>query len=168
MVTFEVGLGVTFLVVGIALLLVEAAVPGFFIGVPATILIVLGLFGMYIPGFFISPWAPVTALVVSGPTILLTILLYQRLAPPEPPSATVATSLIGRRGMVVARVVPDSLRGKVNIGNQIWSATSVEQEIEEGIRVRVVDSEGVHVVVEPVEAPLPPGERVEDKGVEGS
>lgn len=166
MVTFEVGLGFTFVIVGIALLLAEAAAPGFFIGVPATILIVLGLFGMFIPGFFVSPLAPITALLVGGPVIFVTILLYQRLAPPEAPSATVATSLIGRTGRVVARVIPDSLRGKVNIGNQVWSATSVEEEIEEGTRVRVVHSEGVHVVVEPLDAASAPGEKLEEKGVE--
>lgn len=164
MVSFEVGLGLAFVLGGVGLFLLEAASPGFFIGVPATILIALGLIAMFFPNFILSPWSPVIAIVVGAPTTYLTFLLYQRLAPPSPPTTTVATSLVGRTGRVVRLVNPDSLMGKVNIGNQVWSATTEEDEIEEGTRVRVVSSEGVHVVVEPIEAATP---RPEEKGEDG-
>ncbi|MFQ5838121.1 MAG: NfeD family protein [Thermoplasmata archaeon] len=149
MVSFDFTLGLTFVIVGIVLLLIEASSPGFFIGVPATILIVLGLLGMYIPNFFLQPWAPITAIVVGVPLTYVTILLYQRLAPPSPPTTTVGESLIGRTGLVIREVVPDSIEGKVNIDNQVWSATSADA-IAEGTRVRVVGSSGVHVILEPV------------------
>ncbi|MFQ5986962.1 MAG: NfeD family protein [Thermoplasmata archaeon] len=151
MVTFEEALGMAFLVAGLVLLLVEASSPGFFIGVVATILLVLGILGLFIPGFFVSPLAPISVILVGAPVTYVTILLYQRLAPPSPPTTTVGESLIGRRGRVVRRVIPDSIEGKVNIDNTVWSATSGEP-IEEGARVQVVDSRGVHVVVAPWEA----------------
>ncbi len=143
----ETTLGLIFLVVGIVLLLVEASSPGFFIAVPATILIVLGLLGMFIPNFYFSAWAPISAIAVGAPLTYLTILLYQRLAPPSPPITTVGGSLIGRTGVVVRDVVPDSIRGKVNIDHQVWSATA-EELIPAGTRVNVVGSRGVHVTVE--------------------
>lgn len=115
-------------------------------------LIVLGMLGMFIPNFYLSPWAPVTAIAVGAPLTYLTILLYQRLAPPEPPTTTVGESLVGRNGIVVKEVVPNSIQGKVNIDNQVWSATA-EKPIREGTKVTVVASRGVHVVVEPVESP---------------
>lgn len=154
MVSFEFVLGLAFIVVGIVLLLVEASSPGFFIGVPATILILLGIMGMYIPGFYLSPWAPVTAIIVGAPLTYVTILLYQRLAPPSPPTTTVGESLKGRTGLVVKEVIPDSIAGKVRVEGQVWSATS-EEVIPEGSHVEVVGSEGVHLVVrkkEPHEA----------------
>ncbi len=162
MVAFDVALGIVFLVVGIVLLLVEAASPGFFIAVPATILIVLGLLGMFIPDFYFSPWAPITAIAVGAPLTYVTILLYQRLAPPGPPTTTVGGSLIGRAGVVVREVLPNSIMGKVNIDNQVWSATSAER-IPEGTKVNVVDSRGVHVIVEREEKPAlsEPAEKVE-------
>jgi membrane protein implicated in regulation of membrane protease activity len=145
MAEFEIGLA--FIVIGIVLLMVEATSPGFFIAVPATVLILIGGLAMLIPGFFTSPWSPITALVVGSLATVFTIKLYARLAPPQAPMTTVGTSLIGKSGTVTKEVVPDSIAGKVNIENQIWSATSNEV-IPVGARVQVVGSAGVHVVVE--------------------
>ncbi len=142
-------MALTFLVVGIVLLLVEAAAPGFFIGIPATVLIILGVLGLFVPNFFFTPLAPIIAIAVGAPLTYVVILLYQRLAPPSPPVTTVGGSLVGRRGVVVRRVVPDSIEGKVNIENQVWSATALSP-IPEGTKVQVVGSRGVHVTVEKV------------------
>lgn len=156
MVSVEVGLGLAFVLVGIALLLLEASSPGFFVGVPATILVALGLLALLFPDLFFSPWSPVIAVLVGAPMTYLTFLLYQRIAPPGPPTTTVGTSLVGRTGRVVRKVDPETIQGKVNIGNQVWSArTEGDEPIEEGVRVRVVASQGVHVVVVPLEAPAP-------------
>lgn len=142
-------LALTFVILGILLLLVEVSSPGFFIAVPATVLIILGLLGLAIPDFFISVWSPVIALVVGIPATLLTIRFYGSLAPPQPPTTTVATSLIGKTGIVTREVEPNSLRGKVQVDYQTWSATS-EAPISEGVKVEVLGSEGVHIIVKPV------------------
>ncbi len=136
-----------FIITGIIMLLAETAAPGFFIAVPGTVLIVLGLLGLAFEDFLVTVWSPVVALIVCVPTILFVMFAYQRLAPPAPPETTVGSSLIGKIGIVTAEVKPDSIKGKVKIKNDMWSATANEI-IPIGKKVVVVKSEGVHVTVQ--------------------
>ncbi len=160
----ELTLGLIFLIVGIVLLLAEAHAPGFFLGVPATVLVIISILSIFVPGFFSEPWSPITVVVVGAVAFYISMRFYARLAPPQPPSATVATSLIGRLGVVTHEVTPDSLAGKVMIDHQVWSATAAAA-IPVGIKVQVVSSEGVHVVVqktpEDLQVPGPPTARKE-------
>ncbi len=149
-------LALSFVVLGIILLLLEVSAPGFFIAVPATVLIMLGLLGLAIDDFFTSIWSPIIALVVGIPATLLVIRLYGSLAPPQPPAAAVAASLIGRTGVVTRQVVPDTLQGKVQVDYETWSATA-EEIIPEGVKVEVLGSEGVHVIVKPMATRQPEG-----------
>ncbi len=144
-------IGLTFIIVGIFMLLAEATSPGFFIAIPGTVLIVLGIIGMIVPDIiFGSIWGPIIAVIIAAPATIVTILLYQRLATPGPPTTTAATSLIGKKGIVTKEIIPETISGKVRIMNQIWSATSVEP-ISKGARIVVVDSKGVHVVVKKIQ-----------------
>jgi len=138
-----------FIVIGVLMLLLELSQPGSFLLVPATVLLALGGIGLIFPDLLLTVWSPIIAVIILVPTTLLTIKMYQRLAPPSPPETTVATSLIGKEGVVETEVVPGSLRGKVRIANVIWSATS-NSPIPAGKKVRVVRSEGVHVTVEEI------------------
>jgi membrane protein implicated in regulation of membrane protease activity len=143
-------LGLAFIIIGILMLLAELSSPGAFILVPATVLIVLGFVGITAPDILISWWSPVIVAVVVIPITYLTMRMYQRLAPPAPPETTVATSLVGMTGVVVSEVTPNTLRGKVRIANDNWSATS-GKVIPAGKKVVVKTSEGVHVTVEEIE-----------------
>jgi membrane protein implicated in regulation of membrane protease activity len=140
-------LSLVFIVIGVLMLLVEISQPGSFLLVPATVLLALGGIGLVFPDLLLTIWSPIIAVIILVPTTFLTIKMYQRLAPPAPPETTVATSLIGKEGLVEVEVVPGSLRGKVKIANVIWSATSATA-IPVGSKVKVVRSEGVHVTVE--------------------
>lgn len=140
-------LALAFVIIGILMLLAEAASPGSFILVPATVLLVLGGVGLIYPDWLLTWYAPVTAVVVLVPMLFVTFKMYQKLAPPAPPETTVASSLVGLKGVVEREVVPDSVRGKVRIANDTWSATS-KTPIPVGKRVIVRASEGVHVKVE--------------------
>ena len=142
-------LSLVFIVIGVLMLLLELSQPGSFLLVPATVLLALGGIGLVFPDLLLTVWSPIIAVIILVPTTLLTIKLYQRLAPPAPPQTTVATSLIGMDGVVEVEVVPGSIRGKVRIANVTWSATS-ETPISVGKRVKVVRSEGVHVTVEEI------------------
>lgn len=143
-------LGLLFVIIGIILLLVEASSPGFFIAIPATILIILGILGVVAPGIFFSFWSPIIAIGLAVPITYLTIYFYRQLAPPQEPTTTVGDSLVGKRGLVTTATDPDSqTAGKVRIDSDTWSATS-EQPINEGTRVEVIASEGVHVIVRKV------------------
>lgn len=147
---FDIGL--TFVVLGVLMLIWEATSPGFFIAVPATVLIALGMLGMAVPELFLSIWSPIIAVIVAVPATYITMQFYAKLAPPSPPVTTVGESLVGKVGTVTAPVVPHSIRGKVKIDNDIWSATA-DQDLPVGSRVRVIASRGVHVVVQPLDSP---------------
>jgi len=143
-------LGLAFVIGGILLLLAEAASPGAFILVPATVLLVLGAIGLIAPSLLLSWWSPLITAIIVVPTTIVTIKFYQKLAPPAPPETVVASSLVGMTGVVEVEVVPDSLKGKVRIEHDTWSATS-NKTIPAGRQVRVKTSEGVHVTVEEVQ-----------------
>lgn len=143
-------LGLAFLIIGFLMLLAEVSSPGYFILVPATVLMILGLIGILAPDVLLSWWSPVVVGVTVIPMTYVSIKMYQKLAPPAPPETTVASSLIGQIGVVEVEVIPNSLKGKVRIDHDTWSATSAKA-IPAGRRVRVVASEGVHVTVEEVQ-----------------
>jgi membrane protein implicated in regulation of membrane protease activity len=140
-------LALAFVIIGILMLLAEAASPGSFILVPATVLLVLGGVGLLYPDWLLTWYAPVTAIIVLVPMLVVTIKMYQKLAPPVPPETTVGSSLVGMKGIVEREVLPNSMKGKVRISNDTWSATS-HVPIPAGKKVVVKSSEGVHVVVE--------------------
>jgi len=147
MVEVETTLSVMFIIAGVVLLVMEGAFPGTFLIVPGTVLLILGFLGLMAPDLLLSWWAPLITAIILIPLTLITIKMYQRLAPPAPPQTTVTSSLIGKKGTVISEVQPDNLKGKVRIDHDLWSATS-ERVIPEGRKVIVRASEGVHVVVE--------------------
>ncbi|PKK85436.1 MAG: hypothetical protein CVT48_05415 [Thermoplasmata archaeon HGW-Thermoplasmata-1] len=142
--------GLAMLVLGVVLLVIEASMPGFFIGVVATVLIGLGIFGLVVPSLFVSWWSPIIAVFIAAPATFASIMLYKKIAPPsKSPATTSGDTLVGMRGIVIKTVEPDKLSGKVKINSQIWSATANEP-IPEGEEVEVYESKGVHVIVKSV------------------
>lgn len=95
----------------------------------------------------------VIILALMGLYILIQVLffIYLRLSNPPTPT-TSSTTLKGKEGFVLKEVRPEDISGKVRLlkGNKTWSATS-EDKIEEGAKVRVIEAEGVHVLVEKIE-----------------
>jgi membrane protein implicated in regulation of membrane protease activity len=141
-------IGMGFIIAGVIMFLIEASQPGFFIGIPATICIVLGLIAIAFPQYFFSPISPIAALIFGVLTTVGIIYFYKFVAPPEKPTTSVGEALIGRNGIVMVDTIPTSdTKGKVKIGSQIWSATS-KIRIKKGTRVVIVDYEGVHLIVE--------------------
>ena len=134
------------IIIGAILIVVEALSPGVFLIIPGTVLVILGVVGFLYPDFLYSPWSPVLAIGVAVPVTIGTIKMYAFLAVPEPPTTTVAESLLGRSGVVTVKTTPENIKGKVRIDTDTWSATSSEP-IEVGTEVTVVNSQGVHVTV---------------------
>ncbi|MCL2296478.1 MAG: NfeD family protein [Methanomassiliicoccaceae archaeon] len=142
-----VTIAIILMVLGLILLIIEALTPGFFAVVPGAVLVVMGLLIYFVDGI-LDKWylLALAAIVVTLVVTAITFKGYQLLAKPEPPTTTVATSLIGREGLVTSDVKPGNLKGKVKIGSDSWSATS-EDPIAAGTEVVVYDAEGVHVKV---------------------
>lgn len=143
-------LGITLILIGLLLLVMEIHLPGFFIGIPATVSIMLGIMAIVLqdrvntwPVFFVG-------LCVSLVTFYGTIILYQRIAPPEDQlqHVTAGGSLVGKVGTVLKEVDHETIEGDVRIEGQIHSARALNEEhISPDTRVEVVDSKGVHVVI---------------------
>ena len=141
-----IDLGLLLVLIGVILIIIEIATPGFFIAVPGTVAIIYGLVIMLFPEALNNPWVPWIMFLLAFPIGYATYLIYRRLSPPSKPVTKSYEGLIGMTGIVVERVVPDSLEGKVRIGTDIWSATS-DRVIEPGEKVVVIGVEGVHLIV---------------------
>lgn len=141
----ELDIGWLMIIIGLGLLIVEAAQPGFFVAVPGTILIVLGTVTLLIPEVA-QDYAPVIIVVTAIVSSVITITFYRKMAPGQKPQTTSMDVLAGREGIVKKTILPDSISGKVEIRNQIWSATA-DTMIEAGKKVIVISSEGVHLKV---------------------
>ncbi len=138
------------IILGALLLLIEVYSPGFFATVPATVLIFLGI--LQLMGVDISnPWMGgiigiITALCAAG----FTVWMYGRITPNDSPTTISRDSLVGMEGQVQKSVDPTTISGKVVIGSTEWSARSTGATIPAGKKVKVVASQGVHIVVEEV------------------
>ena len=142
----EFYVAIALVVIGLALVSVEASSPGAYLIIPGLDLLVIGIYGMIVPEMLYT-WVTVAmAIVLTIPVVIGTLILYKRLGGTEPPSTTVTGSLIGRSGVVTIETNPDNLKGKVKIGSDTWSADS-DEIIPVGTEVVVETSEGVHVHV---------------------
>ena len=139
------------IVVGTLFLVVEALNPGFFIAVPGTVLIILGILLVLGIDVFSTPFGLIVAVLLTIAASIVTIWIYKKINPDTKSPTTISRdSLVGLDGMVLVKVIPDSLSGKVRVAGQDWSARSEEGIIPVGSKVRVVKSEGVHIVVQEV------------------
>ena len=144
-------IAIILMIIGLILLIIEALTPGFFAVIPGAILMVIGILGYFVDGYFDNPlMLVVTVIVVAFLVSIFTVKFYQMLAKPEPPETTVTESMVGKTGIVTVKTDPNSIRGKVKVGSDTWSATS-DEVIEKGTEVIIYAGEGVHVRVRPRE-----------------
>jgi inner membrane protein len=152
MVLPDVGISFGWLLIvgGALLLLVEVHSPGFFATVPATVMIILGI--LQLMGLDISnPWmGGIVGIVTAICAALFTVWMYGRITTDESPTTISRDSLVGMTGLVKVAVDTTTMSGKVVIGSTEWSARAAGAAIPAGKKVRVVSSQGVHVVVEEV------------------
>jgi membrane-bound serine protease (ClpP class) len=142
-------IGLILLVIGILLIIAETATPGFFVGVIGTAFVAIGIIALFFPVIADTPWSPIIVLVVTAGAMLGAVMFYRRLGRTQPTATTITESNVGKEGLVLEDVEPHTLKGKVKIAHQVWSATSGEF-IPKGSMVKVVDWEGVHVIVEEI------------------
>ncbi len=142
--------GILLIAIGILLAIFEAVDPGFFIAIPAGVLITLGFIILAFPGLIFTIWTPLIVAIVVLPLMFLSMKYYQYISPPTKPTTTMTTSLKGQEGKVVKEIDPDDISGKVRVGSKYWSATA-DESIEEGAKVKIIEAKGVHVVVEKIE-----------------
>jgi membrane-bound ClpP family serine protease len=143
-----IALGWLLIVIGAVLLLVEVHSPGFFATVPATVMIIFGILLLLGMDIFNNGWGIVIGVIVAIAAAGFTVWIYSRITTDESPTTISRDSLVGKEGRVAKDVDPHTLSGKVLIGTTEWSARSNGPTIPAGKSVKVVDSEGVHIIVE--------------------
>jgi len=144
-------IAIILMIIGLVLLIIEALTPGFFAVIPGAILMVIGVLGYFVDGYFDNAVMLVaTIIIVAFLVSIFTVKLYQILAKPGPPETTVTESMVGKTGIITVKTDPNSIRGKVKVGSDVWSATS-DDIIEKGTEVTIYAGEGVHVRVRPKE-----------------
>jgi len=155
MVVVNEAAGSAILLIGSALFVVELFHPGALLLIPATIMIVGAIMYLLIPSVLLdSIYGPIAILIAAIVATGVTILYYRWIAGTHQPLSTTSGGLVGEEAVVIADVIPNTLRGKVRVRSEVWSAKGAAP-IPAGTRVRVVAGEGVSVTVEPI-APKSP------------
>jgi inner membrane protein len=146
-------IGVVIVVIGIALLAFELIHPGALLIIPGTILLVAGFLYLFLPNVLLDSYlGPVIIIIAAILGALVEIPYYRWVAPVHRPLSTTSAGLVGDEAIVITAVEPETLRGKVRVRSETWSARS-SKPIPAGTKVRIVHGEGVSVTVEPIDVP---------------
>ncbi len=134
---------------GALFFVLEVFSPGFFLLVPGTVLLIMGVLVILGVDIFSSTYGIVFGIIIAILAATVTVFLYSRLTPgDEKPLTMSMDSLVGKTGRVLNPVDEETLSGKVSVQGQIFSAKSKSGIIPEGAKVKVIASQGVHIVIE--------------------
>jgi len=152
---FDPTIGIALVIVGIILLAAELVHPGALLLIPGSILLVAGFLYLFLPNVLLDSYiGPVLIIVVAVVAAMIEIPYYRWIAPTHSPLSTTSGGLVGAEGIVIVPIVPNTLKGKVRVRSEVWSAKA-SIPIAEGTRVKVVHGEGVSVTVVPIETAPP-------------
>jgi membrane-bound serine protease (ClpP class) len=139
--------GAALVLLGIGLMVAEAHIGSFgVIGVAGIVAFVIGAIMMFpsgAPGFTLSLSVVAAATIMTAALFLLvlTMLLRSR----RRPVVTGKEGLLGAEGETVAW---NGDEGRVRVNGEIWRARA-QRPLEAGARIKVIDREGLVLVVEP-------------------
>lgn len=125
--------------------IIEIATVGFLVfwfGIGALIAMIVSLFTTNIA-------IQMAAFVVSS-TILIffTRKFANKISKNDENIKTNAYSIIGKKGLVIKDINPESGEGQVKVGTEVWSAKSANDvKIEKGTEVEVIEINGVKAIV---------------------
>ncbi len=153
MTAIDPAIGIALVIAGIALLAAELIHPGALLLIPGSVLLIAGFLYLFLPNYLLDSYiGPIGIVITAILAALIEIPYYRWVAPTHRPLSTTSGGLVGDEAVVITDVVPNTLKGKVRVRSEIWSARS-NVPIPAGTRVRIVHGEGVSVSVEPIEPP---------------
>ncbi|MDD4028813.1 MAG: NfeD family protein [Caldisericia bacterium] len=115
------------IVLGVVLIVLEIFTPGFFLFLTGIAALVTGGLSYLFPNVLWLQWVSFIVLTVLSLVFLRGILLNK--AQPTEPMTSNADGLIGNRAIVIRTIEPDSLKGQVRIGGEVWLAQSEDQSV---------------------------------------
>lgn len=136
--------------VGALFLLIEASSPGFFMAVPGTAFVVIGVFSFFAYDLLATPAGIIVAVVAAVVAAVLTVLVYKKISPDRKPITVTKDTITGKKGVVTVEINEKDISGKVEINGAVWSAKSSKGTIPVGAEVEVESSSGVHLTVKEV------------------
>jgi membrane-bound ClpP family serine protease len=146
--------GILLVALAVILIIIEVNHPGVFLLIPAGVAAAAGLVLIFDSDLFLyNPLA--AALLMLGVGVLggaFSFPLYKKIAPTHVTISTTLDSLKDQQAVVTVPIEPGTMKGKVKIRGEVWSATS-DQGIPEGTTVRIVGGQGVTLMVDPLESP---------------
>ena len=150
-------IGLLLIVFGLALLLLELKVPSFgILGIGGTVSLLVGSIMMTRDTPDIAVPLGIIIPVVLGMAAIVLFLGRLALKAQGRPPTTGAEGLIGQEGRSRAPLTPDA-PGHIDLHGEIWRALSREP-LPAGERVRVVEVNGLTLLVEPADEPKREGE----------
>lgn len=148
----DLALGIVMVIAGIILFALELAHPGVLLLIPGSVLLVAGFLYLLFSNVLLdSPWGVPILLLAAVVATMVEIPYYRWVAPTHNPLSTTSGGLVGEEGVVIAPVVPNTIKGKIRVKSEVWSARA-DVPIPVGARVRVIKGEGVSVTVQMIEA----------------
>jgi membrane-bound serine protease (ClpP class) len=140
--------GVALVLLGIGLMVAEAHIGAFgVIGVAGIAAFVIGAIMMFpsdVPGFRLSLWVVGAGTAVTAGLILLVLSLLLRSR--RRPVVTGKEALIGAGGEAL---MWEQDEGRVRVQGEVWRARAA-QPLQPGTRIKVINRDGLVLVVEPV------------------
>lgn len=129
----------------------EVFSPGFFLLVPGTVLIIIGILILLGVDIFGTNLGIIVGIITAIAAAVGTVFIYGRLTPSDNKPFTMSMdSLVGKEGLLTKAADESTMDGKAMIEGQVWSARSSKGTIAEGKKIKVISSKGVHIVVEEV------------------
>lgn len=143
--------GVTLIILGIALITAEMFLPSFgVLGIGGLVALVIGsimLFDADVPGFGVPVAMIGSMAAISG--LAFMVVMYLALAARKRPVTTGRHELIGQQAVALESFHG---RGRVRIRGEVWQADSGEPVLG-GQSVKVAAMDGLVLIVQPMESP---------------
>lgn len=135
---------------GIVCYILEVFNPGFFIAVPGTVLIVVGVLLLFLPRLFDYELSWLGLIVLAAATAWVTMRVYRRMAPPSTSTTTPSIdNIVGQLGVVSEDIT--AAGGHVRVSGELWRAKA-DVPLATGARVKVVGLDGnLTLKVQPIQ-----------------
>lgn len=136
------------IIIGIALLIVEATTVSFISIFFAIGCFVASLVSLVIPS--IGAQIVVMCMVSGIGTIFCRNILQKYFEVNKEIKPSTINAMLGKTGVVTNIITPDSM-GLVKVEGEIWSATSIDSDtLIQGTNIEVVDIDGVKLIVKSI------------------